>query len=301
MSGMVPLWLKEKPAPDAPDRFGVSGRRPSKGRFLAKTLKAVERFFTENILLEKDAARDGALQRLDPRIKLVGLAAMLIAISLSRNPAPLVVTYTGTLTLAVASRLRLRQFLARTVIPAMIFALVLVLPATLNILTPGPSVLILAGGLSVTSTGLFLAGLFFLRALAMISVTTLVLRTTRADRLFNALADLKAPGLAVAILQMAYRYIFTLAELIGDLHMARKSRTIKFDSNSGERRWVAGRIGWTLNRSLELSEQVTESMISRGWNGKYISLPGPAAKRRDWLAAGIVLVSAAGLLALNIL
>lgn len=290
----IPDWLGQPAV-----MTGCACGAVSKGSFLKKTLGGVQAFFVETVFLEAEAAKDGLLQRVDPRVKVSALAGLLVLLSISRTMAPLITAYAVILGLAIASRLDLAKFLRRTVGPAIFFALVVVLPATLNIVTPGRAALVLVAPakLAVTYPGLEFASVFFLRSLAMLTATILILRTTRIHRLFSALAALRAPNFAVSVLLMAYRYVFVLVGLISNTHLARKSRTIKLGTDGAERRWVADRIAWTLNRSLEMSDDVTDAMISRGWTGWYVRLPSPALLKRDWLAAGLAAAAGALLMA----
>ncbi|MDP1808165.1 MAG: cobalt ECF transporter T component CbiQ [Actinomycetota bacterium] len=274
----------------------------SRGSFLNKTLGGLQAFFVETVFLEAEAAKDGLLQRVDPRVKVSALAGLLVLLSLNHALAPLIIVYAVILGLAVASRLDMTKFLKRTVGPAIFFSFAIILPATLNIVTPGRAALVLLSPakLTVTYPGLEFASVFWLRALTMLTATILILRTTRIHRLFSALAALRAPNFAVSTLLMAYRYVFVLVGLIGNTHLARKSRTIKLGADGVERRWVAERIAWTLNRSLRMSDDVTDAMISRGWTGRYARLPGSPLTGNDWLAAGIAATAGAALIAVII-
>ena len=198
----------------------------------------------------------------------------------------------------------MRVFLRRTLLPAAFFTLPFVFPATLNIVTPGRSVLSLislsiqfkiAGlmfptKLAVTDTGLAVGAIFFARALTMLSVTTLMIRTTPVDKALASLAALGLPNFAVATVRMAYRYLFIMVDLVDNIYMAKKSRTIRTAAKRTERQWASGRIVWTFRRSMDLSDDVTMAMISRGWDGGYRSLPLPALTRYDWLAAGCLVM-----------
>jgi cobalt/nickel transport system permease protein len=251
------------------------------------------------------------LQRIDPRVKLAALGGFLVLLSFGREPAPLAIAYAALLALAAASRLDMSKFFGRTVVPAVFFSLLIILPATLNVVTPGPDALVLIetaapvslgvlalpAKISVTQPGLSFAAVFFLRALTMLTAAILVLRTTRIHRLLSGLAALRAPNFAVSTLLMAYRYVFVLVALVSNVHLARKSRTIRLGAGSAERRWVADRIAWTLNRSLQMSDDVTDAMISRGWTGWYVRPPSPALSRKDWLAAGLASAVGAVLMA----
>lgn len=302
----IPDWMGQSAS-----LTGCSCSAGSRRNFLAKTLAGLQSFFVETVFLEAEAAKDGLLQRVDPRVKLAALGGFLVLLSFSREPVPLVIFYAGLWALAVASCLDLSKFFGRTVVPAIFFSLLIILPATLNVVTPGRDALVLieAAGpvkigswslpakISITYQGLSFVSVFFLRALTMLTATILLLRTTRIHRLFSGLAALRAPNFAVSTLLMAYRYVFVLVGLVNNMHLARKSRTIRLGAGGAERRWVADRIAWTLNRSLQMSDDVTDAMISRGWTGWYVRPPSPALVKKDWLAAGLAAAAGAVLAA----
>ena len=86
---------------------------------------------------EDVAAQGGLLQRVDPRVKLVGLLLLLVATGLVHHVAVLVAVYAATLLLAAASGLPLGFFVKRVWLFVPIFTGIVVLPATLSIVTPG--------------------------------------------------------------------------------------------------------------------------------------------------------------------
>lgn len=272
---------------------------------MAKASKEARAFFSEFLQGLEVAASGWLLQRVDPRIKIVGLVGILIALSATKTPYVIFGVYALILFLVQSSRLQMRAFLRRTLMPTVFFTLPFVLPATLDIVTPGRSVLDLISlssqlnilgialplKLSVTDTGLIVGVTFFARALTMLSATTLMIRTTPVDRALASLAALRLPNFAVATLRMGYRYLFTLVELVDNIYMAKKSRTIRTGTKRAERQWASGRVMWTFKRSVDLSDDVTMAMISRGWSGGYRALPLPTLTRYDWLAVGCLVIS----------
>ena len=98
------------------------------------------------------------------------------------------------------------------------------------------------------------------------------------------------PKLYVLTLQMAYRYIFLLMDLIREMYVARKARTIRSSGMFEEQKWVGGRIGYTLVRSLSMSEKVHMAMMSRGFSGEVHIMEEFQMKGRDYMAVGSALV-----------
>ena len=84
---------------------------------------------------------------------------------------------------------------------------------------------------------------------------------------------------------MAYRYIFLLMDMVREMYVAKKARTIKSRSMFEEQKWVGGRMGYTLIRSIDMSEKVHMAMMSRGFNGDVKVMQQFKMKNRDYFAA----------------
>lgn len=137
-----------------------------------------------------------------------------------------------------------------------IFTGIVVLPATLSIVTPGDVVLTLWHGHpeGLTEQGVTSASLVVCRVATSISLVVLVTLTTPWTRLLAALRSLGVPRMFVLIIGMAYRYIFLLLASVQEMH---------------------------------------DAMIARGYRGDAKVLSIFALKSRDYaFAAGLVLAAA---------
>jgi cobalt/nickel transport system permease protein len=56
-----------------------------------------------------------------------------------------------------------------------------------------------------------------------------------------------------------------------------------------EQKWVGGRMGYTLIRSIDMSEKVHMAMMSRGYNGDVKVMQQLKMKNRDYFAAAAAL------------
>jgi cobalt/nickel transport system permease protein len=56
-----------------------------------------------------------------------------------------------------------------------------------------------------------------------------------------------------------------------------------------EQKWVGGRIGYTLIRSLDMSEKVHMAMMSRGYNGEVRIIQEFKMRNRDYVAGAIAI------------
>jgi cobalt ECF transporter T component CbiQ len=221
---------------------------------------------------EDMVARDGLLQRLDARVKVVTLLGLLIAVALVRSLPVLVVAYLATLVLALASRVPLGFFVRRVWLFVPIFTGIVVLPATLNLITPGDVVVPLGTWfgheVGITSQGLTSAAVIVTRVATSISLVVLLTLTTSWARLLAGLRALLVPRMFILVLGMAYRYLFHLLNSVLDMYTARRARTVGGDRDiKSSRAFVSATAGALFGKSHALSEEVHMAMVSRGYTG----------------------------------
>ena len=108
------------------------------------------------------------------------------------------------------------------------------------------------------------AMVFTLRVATCVSATVLLVLTTPREKLFKSLRSVGVPKVYVLTLDMCYRYIFMFMDLVKAFYIAKKSRTIKKLSLLDEQKWIGGRIGYTLVKSLDMGEKVHGAMVFPG-------------------------------------
>lgn len=253
----------------------------SKGSYLDKTIAGIRGFLVETFLQESSAEKNGLLQKLDPRLKLIAALTTILALSFVQQPAPSIIVFATIALIAYFSHLDIWSFGRRLLLTTGLFTALIMLPAILNISVPGRSIVVIyqlrglrLGGLNlpatlaITDNGLRFFLLFWLRAMAMTSVSIIAIVTTRREHLLAALQALRLPSFLTMMAALAYRFLHTLLKVIENVHLAKKSRSIRLGAGRDERRWVAGRIGWTFEKATAVSSDVTEAMISRGGNAE---------------------------------
>jgi cobalt/nickel transport system permease protein len=281
----------------------------SKVKLFDKTLLAVSRVAEQFLFSEQFAARKGFLQLLDIRIKLITFLLLIILISFLHTPHMLWVLYALSLLLAAISRIPLWFFLKRVWLFVPLFSAAIILPALLNIITPGEPLWIvmtlkhsydwgpysIPAEISVTRQGLWGGILLVSRVAASVSFAVLFTLTHRWAEIFAGLRSLHVPRIFVSTLSMTERYLFVLLRMIQDMYRARKSRTIRPLPAAAERNWIASRIGVTFKKSMELSGDIYNAMLSRGFRGEYRSLNRFNAKAIDYLWL-VTVISLSGIL-----
>jgi cobalt ECF transporter T component CbiQ len=281
----TPAWLLQSQAGMCP--CGCIGRR-KKASYVDKTLEGGARLLQQTLFAGDVAAQPGFLQRLEPRVKLISMAALLIAASLVRYVPVLAAMYVICLVLAVASRLSLEYFLKRVWLFVPIFTGIVVLPATLSIITPGHVVVPLGHWwfgqpVGITAQGLAGAVIIVTRVAVSISLVVLLTLTTPWNELLASLRALFVPRIFVAVLTMCYRYLFVLSATVEDMYLARRARVAGDGDVVSGRAYVAATAGSLFSNAHALSDEVHQAMTSRGYTGDARSLERRAPAWGDWL------------------
>jgi cobalt/nickel transport system permease protein len=290
---IAPDWLVQGQIGLCP--CGCIGKR-KKGSFVEKTLVGSASVLRQAMFGEDIAAGPGLLQKIDPRVKLVTMLGLLIGAALVRNTVVILGLYALTLVLAAASHLKLSFFIKRVWLFIPIFTGIVVLPATLNIVTNGHIVVPLGHWwfghrLGMTSQGLRSAGLIVSRVAVSISIVVLLTLTTPWARLMAALRAIYVPQMFIQIMGMAYRYIFYLLGSVDDMYTARKSRMVGTETDLKAGRAFIGATGGALfGKAHALSEEVYMAMLSRGYTGNSVSIDSFSVGALDvaWIAVSML-------------
>ena len=276
------------------------------GLFAERTLRELARGLESALSDEESARRPGLLQSLDARGKVVWFLALLLATAFARQIPTLAALCLLAHALAVAGRLPLAAFARRVWVFVPFFALVVALPAVLNVITPGRLLVELvdlgrplAWGffylpqhVGISEQGLRAAATLVLRVGTSVALAVLLVSTTRWATLLHALEALRLPRTLVLVLSMTYRYAILLLRSANAMFLARRSRCVGPLPGGEQRRWVAGAAGSLLGKSYHLSNEVYLAMLSRGFRGEVRLAERCRWRRRDWLAGATALALA---------
>jgi cobalt/nickel transport system permease protein len=178
---MIPEWMKEV-GPSNCCAVSVDKKKS----FVEKTISGILNFFQESLISEGYTKRNGFLQSIDPRVKLI-------------------VVYLLTLALAVASKIDLLFFIKRVWVFVPIFAGIIVLPIIFNVFMAGDNLVTIAtlgngtyvgpfllpSTIYITKQGTISAATFILRVATCVSLTVLLVLTTKRFVLFKSLRSLR--------------------------------------------------------------------------------------------------------------
>lgn len=279
--------------------------RPPRNGFVDATLRRLGAFFASAVLREQIAARNGFIQSLHPRTRLLVGLAVLVSVSLAASIAALWAHALLVAALVRLARIRVRELLGGGLLVAAVFSSLLALPATLNLVSGGRAILPLLhleapwefgpytvpAPIGVSAEGVRTAVTLLLRTLTSTAIVLCVALSTRWVDLLGVLRSLRVPALFVQVLGMTMRYLHLLLRQSEEVHLAKKSRTVCRRSLRADQLWVGSRVAATWERSFQLMTDVTHAMAARGFTGEIRFARGPAVPARDWgvvaLACGL--------------
>ena len=306
---MIPDWMKEVDV----GQCRYSATYHGKKGFIGKTIDGIFGFLEEAFISESFSRRSGLLQSLDPRAKLISILAIVFATSLIGDLRVLIFVYSLTLLFSYLSKIDVWFFIKRVWLFIPIFAGIIAIPMIFNIFFPGdPLVQLVYLGVGrhlgpfslpesifITRQGVSAATIFTIRVATCVSAVVLLFLTTPQQILFKSLRTVGVPKLYVLTMEMAYRYIFLLMDMVREMYVAKKARTIKARGMFEEQKWVGGRIGYTLIRSLDMSEKVHMAMMSRGYNGDVRIMQEFKMRNRDYIAGMMAIFMSIGLVLIS--
>ena len=252
-----------------------------------RTLRRISETLERSIFAEEISSRPGLLQSLDARMKLIAILALLIGVSLSHSLIIIAVVYLLAILLAVLSAIPADFFIKRVWLVLPFFTGLVVLPALF--ITPGPPLIRIPLGLTITRTGLITVLFLLLRASTSVSLALLLILTTPWNAVLSALSVMRIPDVFILILGMTYRYIYLLLHIANDMFLSRQSRVVGRMSGAEERRVIAATTASLLSKSLNMSSQVYLAMQSRGFRGTVVMMKPFKMQPRDWALGGVLL------------
>jgi cobalt/nickel transport system permease protein len=251
--------------------------------FVERTLTSLVGAMEQALYAETLARTDGLLQELDPRIKVLGILALIIATALARNVWVILGLFSLGVLAAALSRVPLAFLWKRVWVAVFLLTATISLPALF--LTPGKIVFqipLLHG--SITSQGLMTATYLVARVETTATFSILLILCTRWTHVLKALRVLGMPAVGVTILGMTYRYIFLLLQTAREMFEAHRARTVGALEGSDLRRMAAASAGVLMTKSFHFSSDVLMAMQSRGFQGEAHVLDDFQVRPADWLA-----------------
>jgi cobalt/nickel transport system permease protein len=246
--------------------------------FVERTIGSLSEGMNFAALADDSARSGGVLQRVDPRVKAAGLLAMIVSVAVTHSLIAIAAVLLIAVSLAVASQISLRDLARWVWTPVLLFTGCIALPVIF--ITPGARPF---ESVPITSQGIRTASFLLLRAGTAVSLSTLLVLSTRWAHILKALRVLRVPVVFVVILGMTYRYLFVILDTALDMFESRESRTVGLLEGADRRRLATATVGVLLSKSYHLSTDVHLAMQSRGFRGEVYLLDDFAMRVADWL------------------
>jgi cobalt ECF transporter T component CbiQ len=267
----------------------------SRAEFLERSVESAVLALERTLESERVARADGWLQRLDPRVKVAGAAALIVASVASRRLAVIGCILAFAVLLALGSHVPLRTLVTRIWVGVLGFSGLAAIPAVFMI--PGPVICrlpLLPWG--PTALGLRSASLLIVRAETTATVAALLVFCTPWAQVLKAMRVLRVPVIVIAVLGMTFRYILLLLDTAREMFEARRSRQVGRLGGPERRRVAAATAGVLLGKTIHLGNDVYLAMQARGFDGDVYLLADFTMGRRDYVGLVVFLgVSAAAL------
>jgi cobalt ECF transporter T component CbiQ len=209
----------------------------------------------------------------DPRVKVIGALALTISAVTSRHWQVLLVLMALLTFSAVLLEVPWKRLLSGWT-GGLFFAAIIAVPA-------------------IFTSGWQLALLLVLRSEACLSCWLLLIVTTPFNLVLRALRTLYVPAVFIAILSMTFRYIFLLVQTAQDMLLSRRSRLVGNMTATDSRRLLSATAGVLLGKSVQMSDDVYQAMVSRGFRGDMRVMQDFQIEAKDWTLLTALLTLAA--------
>jgi cobalt/nickel transport system permease protein len=278
MGNKIPSYLLQNAAVPP----GSANVKRAKLSFLDKTIMNSASAVKYIYLQAETATKENYFHKINPNIKLISLIYIAIVISIVRNPINQIFIMAFIFLFYIIARLNIFEVYRKIFIIAFVFGFLVVLPASLNIITPGKIVFNIVTftkpshfwiynipqNIGFTENGFQVVLLVFLRVLNSVSFALLIVFTTPFPSFIKSFKIIGVPDTFLMIISLAYKYIFILSRTIEETYFALKSRLSGNMKNRSLRKLISGRIFFIFRKSMIIYEYTYFAMVSRGYTGK---------------------------------
>lgn len=301
MEDRVPSFLKEPHFFSSPR---PSGRR-MRVSFIEKGINHLAAIISSAYAQWELASREGLLQKVDGRFKILFLIFFIFIISVKQSLGVLIGLACFFFFCTKFSKLDLIGFYKRVFFLCFFFGCLVNLPAAFNFINKGEVILPLYSlsqpysfwvyeipqEVGITKEGLQSMMLLVLRLMNSLSLSFLVIYTTPFPEIIKALKVLRIPDSILMIITLAYKYILLFAHTAHDMHLAQKSRLITKTDKELAQRWVAARLFVIFKKSQIKGEQIFQAMLSRGFANEVRFFNFKRLAGHDWLIGAFFLLA----------
>ncbi len=236
------------------------------------------------------------LSNIDPSAKTVGVLILIITVTIIHSLYALGIIFILSVLAAISAKIDKKQLL-RIWLGVPFFSLFIILPSTLNLVSPGDVIIPiwhfdenakifgweLPNVVGITLSGITVSIRFLLRVVSCVTLASLLTATTNQTELINGLRRLGFPQIFGMVMSMMQRYLSIMLKAAEEIHLAKLSRTISRNTTKNEQKWVSAGIGSLFRRTHGLANEVYHAMISRGYNGDIKMMNTASIGKKDIL------------------
>jgi cobalt/nickel transport system permease protein len=273
--------------------------------FLDKTILNSARAAKSIYIQAENASEKNLLQMIHPYIKLISLIYFAFVISIANQLNAQIFISAFIFSLYLVAGLKISEVYKKIFLIAILFGLIVVLPASLNVITPGKIIFNIVTfnkplhfwiysipqNIGFTENGFKVVGMVFLRILNSVSFALLIVFTTSFPSFIKSFRILGVPDSFLMIISLAYKYIFILSGTIEETYSAIKSRLSGNIKNRKIRELISGRIFFIFKKSMIIYESTYNAMVSRGYQGRIMLHSQKKLSALDFVALFIIIVS----------
>ena len=208
------------------------------------------------------------MHALDPRIKIVGVAAFSFLIAMCSRWSALLPGLFFSVLFVVFSRLPPKKVCLRLMV---VNGLILFLWMFIPFSTEGRP-LFQIGFLTATEEGVLFSALLTLRSNIILLCLICLVSTTSIFTLGRAMRQLRIPDKMVQLFFFTYRYVHVIEMEYRRMVNALKIRAFQPKTGLHTYRTYAYLVGMLLVRSYDRSERVRNAMVCRGFKGRFYDL-----------------------------
>lgn len=245
-----------------------------------------------------------------PQIMVFSFIYLIVIISLAHTIKSQLLATCFIVTFYLISRTSYQYVYKKIVFLSLVFGLLIFLPASLNVVTPGKIVFKLVSFnntshfwiyeipevIGVTDNGIHVVELLFLRVLNSISLAMFFLYSSSFPQLLKGFKIFFVPDTFLMIVSLAYKFIFILSKSIEETYFALKSRLVGDIRNKSVQDIISGRVFYVFKKAKNNYENTYAAMISKGYDGKVNFQNEKKLKPVDYyfllvmLAVGVIIV-----------
>ncbi len=297
MKNSIPSFLLDRPSSDA----FAEGKGNLKIPFIDKGIHHLADVIKTGYLQSETSSEDYFFQKIDARIKVLFLLFFVILVSLKKELWSEALIGIFVFILTSVARLNVFALYKRVLFWSFIFGVLTALPSAFNVITKGELIFPIIRlseshrfwvyqipqEIGITREGIFVVMMLSLRVMNSLSLSFFVLYTTPFPEIIKALKIFKVPDSLLMIVTLSYKYIFILAKMVEDMHLAKKSRLVGQATHAEARKWIAGRMSFLFIKSRKRCEEIFKAMLGRGFSGNINTYRVKKLRARDWVAGAI--------------